>query len=136
MFDNVGGKIKALVKIVFIISCIGAGIAVFISFIGACGSKDGSGWAGFFIALLSAVAVVFFSWIGSFVLYGYGEMVENSGITQYYTKKIYEELQIINNEEFKWFELLIACIVAWMGYQAPIWMLIFQKILRKLEMEN
>ena len=51
-------------------------------------------------------------------------------------EKIYEELQIINNEKFKWFELLIACVVAWMGYQAPIWMLIFQKILRKLEMEN
>ena len=51
-------------------------------------------------------------------------------------EKIYEELQIINNEKFKWFELLIACVVAWVGYQAPIWMLIFQKILRKLEMEN
>lgn len=51
-------------------------------------------------------------------------------------EKIYDELQIINNERFKWFELLIACVVAWMGYQSPIWMLIFQKILRKLEMEN
>ena len=51
-------------------------------------------------------------------------------------EKIYEELQIINNEKFKWFELLIACVVAWAGYQAPIWMLVFQKILRKLEMEN
>ena len=52
------------------------------------------------------------------------------------TEKIYEELQIINNERFKWFELLIACVIAWMGYQSPIWMLMFQKILRKLEMEN
>ena len=51
-------------------------------------------------------------------------------------EKIYKELQIINNEKFKWFELLLACVVAWMGYQAPIWMLVFQKILRKLEMEN
>ena len=52
------------------------------------------------------------------------------------TEKIYQELQIINNENFKWFELLIACVIAWMGYQAPIWMLMFQKILRRLEMEN
>lgn len=52
------------------------------------------------------------------------------------TEKIYEELQIINNEKFKWFELLMACVIAWMGYQAPIWLLMFQKILRKLEMEN
>lgn len=51
-------------------------------------------------------------------------------------EKIYEELQIINNERFKWFELLIACVVAWMGYQSPIWMLVIQKALRKLEMEN
>ena len=36
------------------------------------------------------------------------------------------------NEKFKWFELLIACVISWMGYQAPIWMLVFQKILRKL----
>ncbi len=50
--------------------------------------------------------------------------------------QIYNELKIINNESFKWFELLIACILAWMGYQFPIWMLVFQKILRKLEMEN
>lgn len=52
------------------------------------------------------------------------------------SEKIYKELQIINNEKFKWFELLLACIVAWMGYQSPIWMLMFQKILRRLEMEN
>ena len=52
------------------------------------------------------------------------------------TEKIYQELQIINNENFKWFELLIACVIAWGGYQAPIWILVFQKILRKLEMEN
>ena len=52
------------------------------------------------------------------------------------TEKIYDELQIINNENFKWFELLIACVIAWAGYQAPIWILVFQKILRKLEMEN
>lgn len=52
------------------------------------------------------------------------------------TEKIYKELQIVNNEKFKWFELLIACVVAWMGYQTPIWMLMFQKILRNLEMEN
>ena len=52
------------------------------------------------------------------------------------TEKIYKELQILNNENFKWFEMLIACVIAWAGYQAPIWMLVFQKILRKLEMEN
>ena len=51
-------------------------------------------------------------------------------------EQIYNELKIVNNESFKWFELLLACVVAWMGYQFPIWLLVFQKILRKLEMEN
>lgn len=49
---------------------------------------------------------------------------------------IYDELKIVNNEKFKWFELLLACALGWAGYQAPMWMLFFQKILRKLEMEN
>ncbi len=52
------------------------------------------------------------------------------------TEHIFNELEIINKENLQWFELLIACVIAWMGYQAPIWMLVFQKILRKLEMEN
>lgn len=52
------------------------------------------------------------------------------------SEQIYNELKIINNESFKWFELLMACVFAWMGYQFPIWLLVFQKILRKLEMEN
>ena len=52
------------------------------------------------------------------------------------SEQIYKELKIINNESFKWFELLMACVIAWMGYQFPIWRLMFQKILRRLEMEN
>lgn len=52
------------------------------------------------------------------------------------TEQIYKELKIINNETFQWFELLMACVFAWAGYQAPLWILMFQKILRRLEMEN
>ena len=32
--------------------------------------------------------------------------------------------------------VLRACVCAWAGYQAPIWLLVFQKMLRNLEMEN
>ena len=52
------------------------------------------------------------------------------------SERIFKELKIINKETFQWFELLLACACAWMGYQAPLWIMIFQKILRKLEMEN
>ena len=51
-------------------------------------------------------------------------------------EQIYKELQIINKENFKWFELLLALCFGWIGYQSQIWILHLQKILRKMEMEN
>lgn len=52
------------------------------------------------------------------------------------TDRIYEKLQIVNKETFKWFELLLAFIFGWIGYMVPHIMLKIQIILRKLEMEN
>ena len=51
-------------------------------------------------------------------------------------KKIHSKLAIVNKEGFKWFELLLAFIFGYVGYCAPVWILMFQKTLRKLEMEN
>ncbi len=51
-------------------------------------------------------------------------------------EQIMEKLQVINKESFQWFELLIAFICGYLGYCAPTWMLILQKKLRALEMEN
>ncbi len=50
--------------------------------------------------------------------------------------KIHSKLGIINKEGFKWFELLISFIFGYVGYCVPVWLLMFQKTLRKLEMEN
>ena len=50
--------------------------------------------------------------------------------------RVYEKLQVINSEYLKWFELLLAMVFAIVGYMAPIWLLFFQKIMRKIEMEN
>jgi hypothetical protein len=50
--------------------------------------------------------------------------------------KIYSKLQIIDNEYVKWFELLIAFTFSGLGYMAPTLMLMFQKLLRKLERES
>ena len=41
-----------------------------------------------------------------------------------------------NDEKFKWFELLIAIFFGYLGYCFPTWILMFQKKLRALEMEN
>ena len=51
-------------------------------------------------------------------------------------ERVYTKLQTINSEYIKWFEILIGLMFATCGYMAPIWILYFQKILRKLEMED
>lgn len=50
--------------------------------------------------------------------------------------RIYTKLQTINSEYIQWFEVLIALVFATCGYMVPIWILHFQKILRRLEMED
>ena len=52
------------------------------------------------------------------------------------SKQIMDKLAIVNKENFQWFELLIAFICGYFGYCSPTWMLILQKKLRALEMEN
>ena len=52
------------------------------------------------------------------------------------TKRIYDKLSTIQNAYFKWYELLICCIVAVIGYKGPVLLLMFQKIMRQMEMEN
>lgn len=52
------------------------------------------------------------------------------------TNRIYDKLKIIQTENIKWFELLLTIGFSIIGYNAPIWMLIFQKKMRQLEMEN
>lgn len=51
-------------------------------------------------------------------------------------KRIDGKLKVVNKEYLKWFEWLLACIFALCGYFSPKCILIFQKIMRKLEIEN
>jgi len=50
--------------------------------------------------------------------------------------RIIEKLRIVNATYLRWFEVLISLSVGVIGYLVPKWMLIFQKIMRRLEMEN
>lgn len=73
MFDNIGAKIKMLAKVlcwIGIVASVISGIAI----------MAGTGSNGVLPGLLTIVLGTLFSWIGSFVLYGFGEMVENSDI--------------------------------------------------------
>lgn len=70
MFSNIGGKIKATAKVscwILIVLFVIAGIALMAS-------------RAVLPGLITMVAGALLAWVGSFVLYGFGEMVENSCI--------------------------------------------------------
>ena len=51
-------------------------------------------------------------------------------------KRIYGKIKVVNSESFQWFELLLACVFAIIGYMSQIWILMFQSKMRQLEMED
>ncbi len=52
------------------------------------------------------------------------------------SERILEKLRIINSESMKWSEELLAIVLALVGYMAPVWMMMFQKKMREMEMES
>ncbi|OAB38441.1 hypothetical protein [Paenibacillus glacialis] len=50
--------------------------------------------------------------------------------------RITEKINTINNEYFRWWELLIAIAIASIGYYFPVWLMQFQRKMRALEMQN
>ena len=70
MFDNIGRKIKG----VAIANCVIGVVASIISGIVFIVDGNGDGW------LMSWVLGPVLSWVGSFLLYGFGQLVENSDI--------------------------------------------------------
>lgn len=78
MFDNIGGKIKNLAMVVAWVGIIGfvvAGISMM--------ALDAA-VVGLFVAGFGAL----FSWVGSFALYGFGELIENSKVIAYNLEKM------------------------------------------------
>ena len=51
-------------------------------------------------------------------------------------ERIYDKLTIVNSEYLQWFELLMAFLFGALAYYVPMWLLVFQKKMRQLEMEN
>ena len=51
-------------------------------------------------------------------------------------ERIWGKLQIVQSEYIKWFEILIAFVFMVIAYMFPVWLLIFQKIMRQMDMEN
>ena len=69
-YDNIGGKIKGLAKVAFIVEAIAAVLSGLVMF-----AEDDDM---FLIALLVAIVGPIVAWVGSWLLYGFGQLVENS----------------------------------------------------------
>ena len=85
MFRNIGKKIKVLAKVLCWIGIVFSAImGILIMVIGPTALEtavpNGSAFGG--LAIVSGLLVIIFgalfSWIGSFVLYGYGQLIDNS----------------------------------------------------------
>jgi len=70
MFDNIGGKIKTLARVVCWIGIIGFIISGLITM---CTNESM-----ILPGILTAVIGSFLSWIGSFMVYGFGQLIENT----------------------------------------------------------
>ncbi|MBE7024712.1 MAG: hypothetical protein E7408_01485 [Ruminococcaceae bacterium] len=79
MFDNIGGKIKAMSQI---ITWVGIIVSVVFGIVLMSIDEDM-----IFIGLMAMIFGSLFSWVSSFILYGFGQLVENSDILVKLSKK-------------------------------------------------
>ena len=83
MFDNIGGKIKTLAQVfcwIGIVSSALSGLVIMFD-------DD------FLLGILIAAIGALLSWISSFTLYGFGQLIENSEIANGNTYEIYQLLK-------------------------------------------
>lgn len=73
LFNNIGGKIKMLAQITCWIGIVGSIIAGIVLLV-----EDGGYGELIVPGILVAVGGSLLSWCGSFVLYGFGELIENT----------------------------------------------------------
>lgn len=86
MFNNIGGKIKSLAAVV---AWFGIGFSVIIGIVLIAAAEEL-----FLIGLIVAVLGSISSWIGSFLIYGFGELVENSAIIAQKTNTGFSEIKV------------------------------------------
>ena len=93
MYDNIGGKIKTWAVWIFIVEAIGAVIG------GIAMIANDNGLIGF----LTMVIGPFVAWVFSWLLYGFGQLIENSDIiaAEYSRKNEKHEKVVAQNIERK-----------------------------------
>lgn len=85
MYDNIGGKIKALAK-----TLCGIGIVIFVIFGFIIMIQDDGA---ILIGLLTMALGSLISWVGSFITYGFGQLIENSDALVKISKRNNESIE-------------------------------------------
>ena len=85
MFNNIGRKIKTLAKVICWIGIIASVLAGVAMIVGSLSSYAPA--MGIVTGILTAVLGSLFSWVGSFVMVGFGELVENTAEIAANTRK-------------------------------------------------
>jgi len=89
MFDNIGGKIKTLAQVEAWVGIIGSIlIGLFLIFI-----NENYITTGFIILIIGPLG----AWLSSLILYGYGELIENSSECKEYLINLYGYGELIEN---------------------------------------
>lgn len=81
MYNNIGGKIKGLTKVIAVMGAL-APIAIGL---GLMFNDDDT----FFLGLVIIVVGCLISWISSWLLYGFGELIENTALVARNTQAMY-----------------------------------------------
>ncbi|RRJ55019.1 hypothetical protein EHV15_35550 [Paenibacillus oralis] len=64
------------------------------------------------------------------------KVANNDTLLNSTTQRILAKINKIDAEYFKWWEILISLLMGWVGYQGPYWLLLFQKKMRQMDMQN
>jgi len=91
MFNNIGGKIKKLAIVLTVIGIILSVVTGFSPF--TLTVKDSNSEPDLLGGLLTVGIGVLSSWLGSFLLYGFGELIEKSAITAENTEHLCQLVQ-------------------------------------------
>ena len=76
MFDNIGSKLKTLAKVLCWIGIVLSVVAAIVMFTAASYSNSGESYV--VMGLITLIVGPLLSWVNSFVLYGFGELIDKT----------------------------------------------------------
>ena len=75
LYEDIGGKIKGLARWMFYLGAALSGISGLIAIVNGADYGDG---LTVLVGLITIAVGTFLSWVGSWVLYGFGELIDNT----------------------------------------------------------